>query len=125
MNKPSAPPGAFRPDEGIAIDDHRVAHGPDDSRPTIAALDKAGFAEWDRSQWVGQGQTPPSDPRRAPEVEDQPRWTKWEWISEGQGAAGLRRGSPASEMPEGANALSGGRHNPAMAHWGPSERRAR
>ncbi len=79
---------------------------------------EAGYAEWDRSQWVGDGQEPPDSSELPPPASTEPRWTKWEWVGEGQGEPGLRRGQPAEAMPEGDNALSGHRHNPGMAHWG-------
>ncbi len=83
-------------------------------------VDEAGYREWDRSQWVGEGQEPPEGPVAPPPAETEPRWEKWEWVGEGQGRPGPRRGLPAAAMPDGDNAYSGNRHNPGMAHWGGS-----
>lgn len=86
----------------------------------LASRERAGrpYAEWDRSEWVGEGQEPADASASPPRLEPEVRWTKWEWIGEGQGAAGPNRGAPAAAMPDGENGFSGHRHNPGMAHWG-------
>lgn len=92
-----------------------------ESKPEATPLgtrrDEVGLMdEWDRSEWVGEGQEPPGE-APLPALQ-RPRWTKWQWIGEGQGPAGPRRGMPPELMPEGDHALSGHRHNPGMSHWG-------
>ncbi len=93
----------------------------DDTRRPDAervAVREGAFEEWDRSEWVGEGQEPAGTQAHPGPAETEPRWTKWEWVGEGQGGPEGAPRRTADEMPEGANALSGNRHNPGMAHWG-------
>ncbi len=78
---------------------------------------RPGYEEWDRSEWVGEGQEPSGAPLPTPGSQE-PRWTKWEWIGENGNLPGPNRGAPPEAMPEGETSISGMRHNPGMAHWG-------
>ncbi len=93
--------------------------GPGGAHETARPLRDRPREEWDRGEWVGEGQEPEGAQAHPAPAETEPRWTKWEWVGEGQGGERPLHGS-ADDMPEGANALSGNRHNPGMAHWGGS-----
>ncbi len=101
---------------GRAVRDPAGRMDRQDARGVETAL-FGGYREWDRSEWVGEGQEPVDRPAGPPLAETEPRWTKWEWVGEGQGEPGPRRGVPAAAMPDGENAFGGHRHNPGMAHW--------
>ncbi len=85
-------------------------------------LQEPEYHDWDRREWVGEGQEPVGSPL-PPRGSERPRWTKWEWVGDNHNAPGTTRGNPPEAMPEGETSLSGMRHNPGMAHWGGPGRR--
>lgn len=84
--------------------------------------DRERTGDWDRTDWVGEGQGDRDEPRapRGEAVADEStptggRWNKAEWVGDqGQGAP-----APADpdRMPEGEPGLSGDRHSPGEQHW--------
>ncbi len=81
-------------------------------------VDEAPRHDWDRHQWVGEGQGD-----TGPSVADETnagshrRWEGGEWVGEGQGGDMSRPDDPTIE---GDTELSGHGHAPEQAHWGRS-----
>jgi hypothetical protein len=100
--------------------------------------DRERTGDWDRTDWVGEGQGTPegrstpddvrtltSDERIAGEttgtIRTGDRWNKTQWVGD-QG-----EGAPAPEdpdlMPEGESGLSGDRHTPGEQRWSQGQER--
>ncbi len=73
--------------------------------------------DWDRTEWVGEGQDDGHAETAPPISPEEVRWNKWQWIGEGQGEPGPNRGRPASAMPDGESEYSGHNHVPSAEHW--------
>jgi hypothetical protein len=90
--------------------------------------DRERTGDWNRTDWVGEGQGDRDDERtaRGEAVADEAtpagdRWNKSEWVGD-QG-----QGTPApvdpDRMPEGEPGLSGDRHSPGEQHWADGQER--
>ncbi len=80
---------------------------PDDS-------DATEKRDWDRHQWVGEGQGEGPENRDPSDTGADRSWKSEEWVGEGQDGGGL----PSDKTAEGDSELSGHGHNPGASHWG-------